>query len=253
MQSEFLRNWLKKHTSLEQRNHLKALALRHRFINRFLGSDLVTLAILHQTDKWRPHDYAMHYQQHFQPLRHLPLNLLEIGVGGYDDPTQGGNSLRMWKNYFPRANIYAIDLHDKSALQEPRIRIFQGSQADPDFLKRVAGEIGRLDIIIDDGSHINEHVISTFQILFPLLAENGIYAMEDLGTAYVPRLGGSLDLNCQTTSIAMCKRLIDGLNWRKIPDYQATYFDRHIIALHYYTTLAVIYKGVNEPRSMTSA
>ena len=114
------------------------------------------------------------------------MNLLEIGVGGYDDPKQGGHSLRMWKDYFPNANIYAIDLYDKSALQEPRIHIFQGSQADPDFLKWVAGEIGQLDIVIDDGSHVNEHVIVSFQTLFPLLADNGIYAIEDLHTAYLP-------------------------------------------------------------------
>ena len=248
MLSQRIRTMLQKNLSRERRDKLKSFGQRHRSINRFFRSDLASLAILHKTDKYS-HDYIIHYQRHFQPVRRLPLNLLEIGVGGYDDPKHGGHSLRMWKDYFPNANIYAIDLYDKSALQEPRIRIFQGSQADPEFLKRVAGEIGRLDIVIDDGSHVNEHVIVSFQTLFPLLADNGIYAIEDLHTAYLPEFGGTHDLDCQSTSIAMCKRLIDGLNWEQIPDHEASYFDQHITSLHYYTKLAIIYKGINKQRS----
>ena len=59
------------------------------------------------------------------------------------------------------------------------------------FLTSVVDEIGPLDIIIDDGSHLNEHVIRTFEILFPLLNEGGIYAVEDLQTSYWPDHGGS--------------------------------------------------------------
>ena len=112
-----------------------------------------------------------------------------------------------------------------------QVIVFQGSQADPDFLKW-AGEIGRLDIVIDDGSHFNEHVIVSVQNLFPLLADNGIYAIEDLHTAYLPEFGGSHDLDCQSTSIAMCKRSIDGLNWKQIPNHEASNPDQHITVPH---------------------
>ena len=249
MLAERIRETLSRHVSGERRQQLKSFASRYRWMHRFFRSDLVSLAILHQTDKWGGyHDYVLHYQRHFQPIRHRRLNLLEIGVGGYDDPKQGGQSLRMWKDFFPNANIFAIDVYDKAALEEPRIRIFQGSQADADFLKRVAGEIGRLDIVIDDGSHVNEHVILSFQTLFPLLAEGGIYAIEDLHTAYQSAFGGSPDLTCPSTSIAMCKHMIDGLNWEQIPNYESSYFDQHIVSLHCSRTLAVIYKGFNKQR-----
>jgi hypothetical protein len=36
--------------------------------------------------------------------------MLEIGVGGYDSPISGGESLRMWKTYFPFAKIFALDI-----------------------------------------------------------------------------------------------------------------------------------------------
>lgn len=208
--------------------------------------NLCVLASLYGTDKWGVHRYPQHYQSHFSPLRRRRINLLEIGVGGYDAPHEGGNSLRMWKAYFSRANIFAIDLFDKSALQEPRIQIFRGSQADPDFLRSVVKQIGRIDVVIDDGSHQNDHVISSFQTLFPLLPDGAIYAIEDLQTAYWEKYGGSSDLNAQSTSMAMLRGMVDGLNWEEIPDRKFGEFDREITSLHFYHNLAFIYKGRNE-------
>ena len=137
---------------------------------------LVELARKHGTDKWGAHRYAQHYHRHLEHLRDEPVNLLEIGVGGYSDPAQGGKSLRMWKEFFPQGRIFGMDIHDKSPLEEDRIRIFRGDQGDPASLRRVAEQIGRLDIVIDDGSHLSEHVITTFETLFPLLEPQGIYA-----------------------------------------------------------------------------
>lgn len=245
MLTEQIQTVLKGALPEKRKADLRALVRRNGFIRSFLASDLISLGSIHETDKGSPHDYLRHYQSHFAPMRKRRFNLLEIGVGGYDNPRHGGHSLRMWKDYFPRANIYAIDIHDKSPLQEPRIRIFRGSQADPEFLKHVAGEIGRIDIIIDDGSHVSEHVIASFQTLFPLLADDGIYAIEDLQTSYWPDLGGSTDLDCSTTSIAMCKRLIDGLHWQEIPGRQPSYTDEHVVALHCHRELILIKKGIN--------
>jgi hypothetical protein len=210
-----------------------------------LRSNLSVLARLHETDKWGYHWYAQHYQAHFHRLRKRPLNLLEIGVGGYDDPHAGGESLRMWKDYFPRANIYGIDVFDKSGLQEPRIRIFQGSQADPDFLGWVAGQIGRLDIIVDDGSHLNEHMVISFQTLFPLLAEGGFYAIEDLQAAYMEHQENGEAAGGRAPAIAMCKRLVDGLNWRAIAGHEPSYSDDHVASIHFYPELVIFHKGPN--------
>jgi hypothetical protein len=137
---------------------------------------LTALAEKHGTDKWAVrrggypgHYYTPHYDVHFSPLRGKPVTLLEIGVGGYADPNKGGQSLRMWKDYFPYGHIFGLDLYDKSALQEDRITIFQASQVDKAALDRIVDEIGGIDIIIDDGSHLNTHVIETFKLLFPCL------------------------------------------------------------------------------------
>jgi len=224
---------------------LKDWARRSGFLGWWCRNDLPRLAQFCGTDKWGVHRYAQHYARHFAPMRNRPIRLLEIGVGGHHDPHGGGASLRMWKAWFPRASIYGLDLFDKSALQEPRITIFRGSQADPDCLRRIGDQIGPIDIIIDDGSHVNEHMIISFETLFPYVAEGGIYALEDLCTSYWPAFGGSEDPACADTAIAMCKRLIDGINWEEFSARQPQPFDQSITSAHFYRNLCLLYKGKN--------
>jgi hypothetical protein len=47
--------------------------------------------------------------------------------------------------------------------------------------------------------------------------------------------------------MALVRRLLDGLNYeeRLEPDYEATYTDRHVVAVHCYHNLVVIVKGEN--------
>jgi len=79
----------------------------------------------------------------------------------------------MWKAYFPRAHIFGVDIHDKSRLEEEGVKIFRADQSDPQSLLDVADEIATIDVLVDDGSHLSEHVITTFQTLFPKLATHG--------------------------------------------------------------------------------
>ena len=226
-------------------------------IDFFVRKHLSKLALLYGTDKQIGHHYIQHYQRHFEPLRRKELNILEIGIGGYIQTKAGGNSLRMWKAYFPKSRIFGIDIYDKKHHDEKRIKTFQGSQADTDFLKRVVDEIGRVDIIIDDGSHHNDHVITSFKFLFPLLADKGIYVVEDTQTSYWGSkvqdmdYGGSSDLTAPHTSMNYLKSLVDGLNHEEfiMDDYVPTYFDKHITAMHFYHNLVFIYKGHNNEGS----
>src|SRR6188768_4205116 len=116
--------------------------IREEWKARMTNDDLTSLAKVYQTDKWGRHFYTPVYEQWFASLRYKPVKLLEIGVGGYNRPRVGGNSLRMWKRYFPAGKITSIDLYDKSALNESRIQIMQGDQSDAAFLQEVTKEHG---------------------------------------------------------------------------------------------------------------
>lgn len=213
---------------------------------------LIELAIKYGTDKWDSHYYAQHYDMHFTKFRELDINLLEIGVGGYSDPMAGGESLRMWKDYFSTANIHAIDIFEKSAQEEERIKIYQGSQIDREFLEKTVRDIGEVSLIVDDGSHDNKHIITTFKILFPLLMDGGIYVVEDLQTSYWPSGGDSFNLRCNKKSaINFFKSLVDGLNYEEFdnPYYEPNYFDKNIVSMQFYHNMVFIYKERNEEGS----
>lgn len=156
---------------------------------------LSELAIRHGTDKFGYHDYTPNYHKLFARFRDRPVKVLEIGVGGYQDEDRGGQSLAMWRDYFPQGQITGIDIQKKTMDLGPRVQILQGSQVDPEFLAHLVATRGPFDIIIDDGSHRNEHVVESFGLLWPDLVPGGIYAVEDVQTAFMPRFGGSLTLD----------------------------------------------------------
>lgn len=215
---------------------------------------IAELASRYGADKWGIHLYAQHYQRHFEPLRHRPLTILEIGVGGFGvggfaDPAKGGASLRMWKNYFPRAWVYGFDIADKRGLSEQRIEIIQGDQSDPAALGELVRATGPLDIVIDDGSHVNGHVVTSFDTLFPYVRNGGLYVIEDLQTSYWPRFGGTSDnFDDQSTSVGYLKSLVDGLNYEEIlgTGQRCPHsYDHTIKGLHFYHNIAFVEKGVN--------
>jgi demethylmacrocin O-methyltransferase len=215
-------------------------------------NNLNRLAQIYKSDKFGKHQYTEHYSTHFRKLKFRRLKLFEIGVGGYHFQSIGGNSLRMWKRYFPFAKIYSLDIYDKSHFEESRIRIFKGNQTDPAILDKIIQEIGEPDIIIDDGSHINEHVITTFKFLFPKLKNGGIYVIEDTETSYWPDYGGdSVHLNNPATIMNFFKGLTDCLNYQEIinRDQDPAYFDKHIISIQFYHNQIFVFKGPNDEAS----
>jgi len=229
-------------------------ALDHGYARLRWGGDLPALARHFGTDKWDEHWYAQHYQTFFAPLRGRRLRLLEIGVGGYEDPRRGGASLRMWKAFFPRARIVGVDISDKRPQDEERIRTVVGSQDDEGFLKDLSAQEGPFDIVIDDGSHLNRHVIRSFEILFPLLAENGFYVVEDLQTSYWREFGGAPAEDREApTSMNYFKALADTMNYREFhprpADWQPHPLGRHIVALHFFHNLVFVEKGRNDEPS----
>ncbi len=206
------------------------------------------IALEMRTDKEGTHFYADAYERHFAHLRHRAITLLEIGVGGYADPERGGESLRMWKEFFPLARIVGIDIYDKTALAEDRIAIVQGDQSDPVFLEDLAARFGPFDIVVDDGSHVCAHVIASFNGLFGHLTDDGIYAIEDLQTSYwAGSYGGSSGADRAGTSMTFLHALADGLNYAEldIAGYVPTTFDRSVTSLTFYHNLAFIQRGAN--------
>lgn len=175
-----------------------------------LDDPLTTLAIRHGTDKFGFHRYTPVYHMLLARYRDRPVRLLEIGIGGYKVPDQGGQSLAAWRDYFPQGQITGIDIARKTMDLGPRVRILQGSQVDHGFLAALVRDHGPFDIIIDDGSHQNAHVIESFQVLFPTLSPGGIYVAEDVQTAFIVQFGGTRAMDAPN-SMAFFRDLMPSL------------------------------------------
>jgi hypothetical protein len=118
-------------------------------------------------------DYLRHYDSFFHPFRHEAINLIEVGVAG-------GLSLKLWTWYFSAAHIVGIDIMPTATRYAGGRAIVEiGSQADAAFLQDVC-TAHPPTIFIDDGSHLAEHNIFTFERVFPMLLPGGIYVVEDL-------------------------------------------------------------------------
>ena len=105
--------------------------------------------------------------------------MLEIGVFM-------GGSLALWRKFLgPDAVIFGIDINPSCIAFDGQFACVRiGSQDDPQFLRSIVAEMGGIDVVLDDGSHIASHQRASFDLLFPLLSDGGHYIVEDMHTAY---------------------------------------------------------------------
>lgn len=209
---------------------------------------LTDLAKLYKTDKWGRHHYTPHYERHLGHLKRQRFAILEIGIGGYARERQGGASLRMWKAFFPRAEVLGLDIEDKSFVDEDRITTFRGSQTDTGLLDGILDQ-HPVRVVVDDGSHRSEHVLATFAHVFPRLPSGAVYVIEDTETSYWSSYGGSTAPDAPTT-MNLVKSLLDGLNHEEFTPagYEPTAVELGVVAVHAYHNLVFIEKGRNEER-----
>ncbi len=167
--------------------------------------ELTALADEWGTDKGtRGHHYTEVYDRFFFPIRQEARKVLEIGV-------LKGASLRMWRDYFPHASVYGIDIVDTSSVNSDRIRTFIADQANRTQLQRFLDAAGSdFDLIIDDGGHSMEQQQVSFGYLFRHVKPGGYYVIEDVHTSlyglyrdeYGATPGG------ENTTLAMIDRFI---------------------------------------------
>ena len=144
--------------------------------------ELNILAEKYGTDKHLgKHGYVKHYAKLFHEIKNNNIKILEIGV-------QEGWSHQMWHDYFPNGTIYGIDITPEcKSIENDRIKIEIGDQGDLNFLKDYGSRNGPFDIIIDDGSHMVLHQITSLNVFFPFLKSGGTYVIEDLHTSFLPQ------------------------------------------------------------------
>jgi len=118
------------------------------------------------------HHYTPLYDMLFRcrPVRRV----LEIGI-------LNGASLRMWRDYFPKAEIFGLEINPDVLFAEDRIQTCQCDASDASSLRAAAALFGgHFDLIIDDASHLPSDQITAAWALEPYLAAGGLHVIEDV-------------------------------------------------------------------------
>ena len=124
------------------------------------------------------HDYLSFYEFFLEKKRNSQVSILEVGV-------LDGQSLKTWEEYFPKAKLVGVDIaQGAKRFEGGRIAIEIADQSNIEQMCAVALKHGPFDVVIEDGSHVCEHQITTLKTLFPFVREDGIYIVEDLQTNY---------------------------------------------------------------------
>jgi hypothetical protein len=115
-----------------------------------------------------------------------PRHVLELGI------FHGGSIVFWWELWKPERYV-AIDIQKRgdgadikqwrsSRGLEDRVRTYWGTnQTDASKLRKIVDEDlgGRLDLVIDDASHMYDETKRSFEVLFPLVRPGGLYIIED--------------------------------------------------------------------------
>lgn len=145
----------------------------------------------------RFHNYLDFYEE-VLPGRDFSGRLLEIGI-------MDGCSQKMWREYYPNAEIVGIDIVDKQHLynsdwgmpESVKLLKLDGTK------KKDMQPLGKFDIIIDDGSHKTKEQQQSFELLYySQLNDGGIYIIEDLWTSMMREY-----INSRLTTLEWLKRM----------------------------------------------
>jgi len=129
------------------------------------------------SDKFYHHGYQRIYPWFLNNLKNENVNVLEIGI----DKTE---SLKFWKGYFKNVNLHGIDI-DPNDFHDKSVKIYRVDQSKEKELENFIEEVGvKFDIILDDGSHVPMHQITTIEKLWRALEPSGVYIIEDIETSY---------------------------------------------------------------------
>lgn len=158
-------------------------------------TDLNELARLNGTDKY-DHNYMPLYDSLFSPFRYESFRILEIGFAK-------GRGARALAEFFPRVNIHCLDYEHKPVRPyldlfpediKKRVHLWRCDQSKIEQLKQSIRDIDHstskanghitFRIVIDDGSHIPEHQILSYETIWPYVEPGGYYVIEDMHPSY---------------------------------------------------------------------
>ncbi len=144
------------------------------------------------------------YDYLLEPYKNKQVCFVEVGV-------LSGGSLFMWRKFLgPEARIIGVDLNPEAKKWERfGFEIHIGNQSDPEFWTKFFGQVGQIDVLLDDGGHTFYQQIQTAQSCVPMIRDGGLLIVEDTHTSYMGGFGFK-----GFSFVRWAKTLVDRVNAR---------------------------------------
>jgi hypothetical protein len=147
------------------------------------------------SDKSTYHDYHLLYGSILSEPESV-TSVFEVGLGSNNRDVvsnmvgrgdQPGASLRAFREFLPRAQIYGADIDRRILFQDERISTFFIDQTDPASFDALSAAIpGDCDLVIDDGLHSPNANIATLSFGLGKVKVGGWVVVEDIAPAALP-------------------------------------------------------------------
>jgi cephalosporin hydroxylase len=161
---------------------------------KLAAAELKELYDHYGSDKAGNHDYHLVYGSLLSDRMSVTA-LLEIGLGTNNPRLvsnmgkrgRPGGSLRAFRDFLPKAQVYGADIDRQILFEEDRITTFFVDQTDPASLTALADLIGNhFDLIIDDGLHSPAANLAVLDFGLGKLKIGGWLVVEDIRAEALP-------------------------------------------------------------------
>jgi glutaredoxin-related protein len=140
-----------------------------------------------RTDKNTTHSYLPLYQNLLISKKETAKNVLEVGIGDYNQGVTNGGSIKLWHDYFTNANVYALDICDSGKVWDgiknnERIILYTSIDAYDNnfFITHFLNKNIKFDFILDDGPHSLESMKQFIKLYSQIMTNDGILIIEDV-------------------------------------------------------------------------
>jgi hypothetical protein len=172
------------------------------------------------------------YDSELGPYRDRKVTVVEVGV-------LDGGSLFLWKEFFgPNARIIGIDFNPEAAKWvNEGFEIYIGDQADRQFWNSFYGEVGMVDVLIDDGGHTDVQQITTMQEAIPRIRDGGLIIIEDTHSSMMREFGNP----SKYSFLEISKNLVNQLYGKSpLTVVLNNHFSDYVYGINFYESVVIL-------------
>jgi hypothetical protein len=140
-----------------------------------------------RTDKNTIHSYLPLYEKLLKNKKETAKNVLEVGIGDFNQGITNGGSIKLWHDYFINATVHALDICPIGRVWDGiknnnRIIIYSSINAynNDFFTANFLNKNIKCDFMLDDGPHTLDSMKQFIKLYSQIMTDDGILIIEDV-------------------------------------------------------------------------